>query len=162
MVTTSGIAALLYALLPLDRFGGWVAVLVVVVLIASLVPLAAARARRIIGSTRPALDAAEALITLLTLLVLGFATVYYVLSLRAPGQLSGIETKLDSVYYTVSILSTVGFGDVSADGQVARLAATVQMLFDLVFVALAVRLLGWAYRQRAEQNPRDRDAPPAR
>lgn len=43
----------------------------------------------------------------------------------------------------------MGFGDVHADGQVARLLVTLQMLVDLVFVALLVSVMGTEIGARA-------------
>nr|MDT0663822.1 potassium channel family protein [Micromonospora sp. DSM 115978] len=40
-------------------------------------------------------------------------------------------------YFTVTVLTTVGFGDVHATGQAARLVVTVQMGIDVLFIATA-------------------------
>jgi len=39
---------------------------------------------------------------------------------RTHGQMSGLETKTDAIYFTVTIVATVGFGDITATGQAAR------------------------------------------
>ena len=44
------------------------------------------------------------------------------------------------------MLSTVGFGDITPIGQAARVIVAIQMLFDLAFVGVAVRVLGQALR----------------
>ena len=87
---------------------------------------------------------------LLTLITLGFASTYVVLNDR-PGQISGISTKVDALYFSVTTLSTVGYGDIHATGQAARLAVTVQMVIDLVFIAAAFKLIGGVARDRAAQ-----------
>ena len=53
----------------------------------------------------------------MTFLVVSFAAVYYVLGTEMEGQMNGISTKTDSLYFTVTMLSTVGFGDITAVGQ---------------------------------------------
>ena len=52
-----------------------------------------------------------------------------------------VVTHTDALYFSMTILSTVGFGDINATGQLARIVVSVQMLFDLVFVASAIGLV---------------------
>jgi hypothetical protein len=40
-------------------------------------------------------------------------------------------TRTDALYFTVTVFSTVGFGDITAASQSARLVVTAQMLLDL-------------------------------
>jgi hypothetical protein len=70
--------------------------------------------------------------------MLFFAGVYYSLEVRDPGQISGLHTRLDSIYFTVTTLSTVGYGDIHAAGQAARAIVLLQMIFDLLVIGLAV------------------------
>ncbi len=54
---------------------------------------------------------------------------------------------------TVTVFSTVGFGDITPKTEVAQLVTTVQMLVDLVVVGVVVRLiLTTAARGRAPQS----------
>jgi hypothetical protein len=149
---TVAIAA--YFLMPLDRdLGVLLAAAVLCGLLVLLVPLTVRHAGRIERSPTPLRDAVKALLTLLTLLVVGFATVHYALARSAEDQFAGIDTKVDSLYFTVTVLSTVGFGDITAVGQVARAVVTVQMIFDLLFIGLAVRLIGQVVAQRRDDFP---------
>jgi voltage-gated potassium channel len=141
----------LYALAPMQGRRAWLGLLLGVAALAVVVPLTVHRARRLQVSERPILDAAETLVLLFTLLVLGFASGYVVLSQHA-GQMAGVDTKIDALYFTLTTLSTVGFGDAHAVGQTARLVVSVQMAFDLVFLAIAVRLLASVARERATQR----------
>jgi voltage-gated potassium channel len=74
----------------------------------------------------------------LYLAVLFFATAFYVLQLSQPEQFTGVGTRLDAFYFALSVVSTVGFGDVHADGQAARAVVSAQILFNLLVVSLAV------------------------
>jgi voltage-gated potassium channel len=141
----------LYAVAPMQGQRAWLGLLLGVVAIAVIVPLTVRRARRLQVSERPILDAVETLVLLFTLLVLGFASGYVVLSGHA-GQMEGVDTKIDALYFTLTTLSTVGFGDVHAVGQAARVVVSVQMVFDLAFIATAVRLLASVARERATQR----------
>jgi voltage-gated potassium channel len=83
------------------------------------------------------------LFMLLGLVVFVFALGYYLLESTSPGQIAGLETRTDALYFTLSTLGTVGFGDVHAEGQMARALVSLQILFDVVFVAaLAATLSG--------------------
>ena len=55
-------------------------------------------------------------------------------------------TKTDSLYFTVTVFATVGFGDITATSQAARLIVTVQMILDLIILGLGIRLLLGAAR----------------
>ncbi|MGH3363950.1 MAG: potassium channel family protein [Nocardioidaceae bacterium] len=88
------------------------------------------------------------LVTLLGAVLVVFAYGYYRLEVSDPGQMDGLETKTDSLYFTMQLLTTVGLGDVSAQGQVARTLAMVQMAFDLVFVAAGGSLLAGSIKER--------------
>ncbi len=67
------------------------------------------------------------------------------------------------MYYTVSTISTVGFGDIAAESDAARTLVTVQMLFDLALIAGLVRLVIVAtrtglQRQSVSRELRETDA----
>lgn len=83
----------------------------------------------------------QQLLTVLYLLVLGFALVYIVTATVSPEQFSGMANRSDALYFSVTIMGTVGFGDVHAAGTVARLMVTAQMLFNLIYLGTALRVL---------------------
>lgn len=70
--------------------------------------------------------------------VLFFALTYYVLAAGDPNQIAGLATRLDALYFSLTIVSTVGFGDVHATGQAARAIVCLQIGFDLLFISLAL------------------------
>lgn len=97
--------------------------------------------RRIMRSERPVVQAAEAL-TLSGLLFLTlFASTYYTLQSGQPASFGTELTKLDSLYFTVTVFATVGFGDIAPLSQLARGLVTAQMVGDLVFIGVAIRVL---------------------
>jgi hypothetical protein len=77
-----------------------------------------------------------------------FALGYYVLALSTPGQVDGLETRTDALYFTLSTVATVGYGDVHAVGQLARGLVIVQIVFNAVFVAALVTALRSRVRSR--------------
>lgn len=81
------------------------------------------------------------LLLLLELAVVIFAFVYYLIAVGLPGQFFGLETRLDALYFSMTTVSTVGYGDVSASGQLARAVVTVQLAFNIGFIAGIVGML---------------------
>lgn len=87
------------------------------------------------------------LVLLLTLTVLFFSWADESVS-RIPGQFADLHTKTDSLYFNVSTLATVGFGDVHPVGQLARAAVTLQIVFNLVFLGTGVSMITGFFRAR--------------
>jgi len=74
----------------------------------------------------------------------------------------GIDNRVDALYFTVSTVATVGFGDVHAVGSAARVAVTVHMVMDLLVLGIAARLVGPALTRRwAEKSGADPATPSA-
>ena len=63
-----------------------------------------------------------------------FAIVDDRIAAMSPDQITGIENRADALYFTVTIVSTVGFGDILATESAARRLATAQLLINLSFV----------------------------
>ena len=80
----------------------------------------------------------QGLLVALYVAVLFFALSYYLLAISNPEAIAGVETRLDALYFSLTIVSTVGFGDVHAINQAARAVVSLQLVFDLMFVSLAV------------------------
>ncbi len=95
----------------------------------------------------------ESLLLALCLAAIAFSLGY----LRMAGQFDGMQTKTDALYFTITTLATVGFGDIHAVGQGARVLVTIQMAVDLVFVATLLTIVSGLVDQRVRQ-PRGRDA----
>lgn len=155
LVTTVVLVALYY-LLPLDHVKN-----VPVTVVAGLVILTAVTVGqlRLIRTARyPALRAIEALASTLPLFLLLFASAYFIMAGSSPANFSTHSlTRTDALYFTVTVFSTVGFGDITAASQTARLVVTAQMLLDLLALGLVVRAFVGAV-QLARQQP-DSGAP---
>ena len=136
-----------YLVAPLDGdLAPLMAAVVLLGMLALMIPLTLREARRIAVVDRPIVHAAQALLLLLTLLIVGFATVHYTIETSYPDELVGLETKIDGLYFSTTVATTVGFGDITPVGQAARAIVTVQMIFDLLFLGVAVRILGTSLR----------------
>jgi hypothetical protein len=75
------------------------------------------------------------------LTVVFFSIIYLTLARSGTAEIVGLQTKVDALYFTITVLATVGFGDIHAVGQTARVVVTIQMVFDVLFVAAAVGAL---------------------
>lgn len=66
--------------------------------------------------------------------------------------MEGIETRLDALYFSATTMTTTGYGDIVATGQLARGLVTAQLVFDVVFVATVVGLIQAGIRRRQEAS----------
>ena len=100
----------------------------------------------IIRDPLPELRAGSSMITAVTLLVLMFSMTYATLASAHPEWFSEPLDKSSAIYFTVTILGTVGFGDITAIGHTARWVVTTQMIVDLILVVALGRVLLTAAR----------------
>jgi voltage-gated potassium channel len=144
--STAALVAIYY-LLPLDRSSTWVAVTMLVIGLAVLIALVVFQVRWILRSRFPGLRGVEALATSIPLFLLLFAATYVVLAAISARSFSEPLTRSDALYFTVTVFSTVGFGDITAKTEAARLVVTGQMIVDLVAVGLAVKVIVGAVKR---------------
>ncbi len=144
-----------YALLPLDGLSNVSALAVLFVALAAFVALLIVQLRAISRSDLPGLRAIEALATSVPTLLVIFAGTYYVMGSTAPDGFSESMSKLDSVYFTITVFATVGFGDITATAPQSRAAVTIQMIVNVLVLSVGLRvILGvvQAARQRAGRS----------
>ena len=150
----------LYFLLPLDHLASVPLAVILVVGLLVLLAVTGWQLRLVVGARYPAIRAGEALATTVPLFLLLFASVYFEMARASPANFSThLLTRTDALYFTVTIFSTVGFGDITAASQSARLVVTAQMLLDLLVLGLGIRAFVWAV-QRARQQPQPATDPP--
>jgi hypothetical protein len=150
--STAALVAIYY-LLPLNRVTGWVAVTTLVIGLVLLVGLVVYQVRSIIASRFPVLRGTEALATSIPLFLLLFAATYVVMATMSAGNFSEPLTRTDALYFTVTVFATVGFGDITATTQVARLVVTGQMIADLIIIGIAVKVIVGAVQRGRAQRP---------
>jgi hypothetical protein len=130
-----------YYLLPLDSAFTAKSVVGLVAGLVAVALLLGWQVRGIVSSERPRLRAMAALTTALPLFLLLFATTDYLLDRSVPGSFSEGMSRTDALYFTMTVFSTVGFGDISPRSQTARLLVTGQMTANLLLLGVAARVL---------------------
>jgi len=67
--------------------------------------------------------------------------------------------KIDAMYFTVTVFSTVGFGDITAKTDLARSIVTIQMLFNLVVLGLVAKVIFGAVDMGMKRRTANREEP---
>ncbi|MFF4579626.1 potassium channel family protein [Streptomyces sp. NPDC001389] len=157
-VTTTTILVAAYFLLPFSRRD--VNVLALVIGLSAVTAVFALQIRSITRSDHPRLRAVEALTTTLPLFLLMYSATYFVIEESAPGSFSEPLTRTDALYFTLTVFSTVGFGDIVAWTEPARILVMTQMVVNIVAVGVATRILFGAVEaavRRQTSGTRDPD-----
>ncbi|HKO39365.1 MAG TPA: potassium channel family protein [Solirubrobacterales bacterium] len=137
---------LLYALVPVPGTSGAAALLGMVVGLLFFVVLVGWQLQTIVRAEHPVLRAAEVIVFAVPMLVVIFAFTFLTISRADPQSFSEPLGRVDALYFTVSTVATVGFGDITPTSAGARMVVTFQMLFDLALLAGLVRLVVLATR----------------
>ena len=158
----------LYYVVPLQDLKGAHLAASLAVGMGILVVVIVVQVRTITTSRYPAVRAVEALALTAPFFLLLYATAYFVLAQDNAANFSTHQlSRTDALYFTVTVFSTVGFGDITATSQSARVIVTVQMVLDLVIIGLGVQAFRGAVsmgRQRSQAGsalePPPEDPPP--
>ena len=138
---TAVLLVVAYYLWPAGPPRGTATLTSVVLILAVLVALLAWQVRAISTAREPRLRAIEALATSIPLFVVLFAGFYVNLSAYEPESFSEPLGRTDALYFTITTLATVGFGDITAVSETARVAVTVQMVAGLVLLGVGVKVV---------------------
>ena len=109
--------------------------------IALFAAILAWQARRIVGAELPELRAIQALGVVIPLFLVLFASFYLSLSNSSPVTFTQQLDHTRAIYFTITVFSTVGFGDITPRTDLARIIVSAQMLLDLVIIGAVVRML---------------------
>jgi len=96
--------------------------------------------RLIVNADYPGLRAVEALAVTTPLYLIIFAASYYLIGESNPASFTEPLDRTSSLYFTVTVFATVGFGDIAAKTQLARIVVMIQMVLDLLILGLGLRL----------------------
>jgi voltage-gated potassium channel len=138
---TAALLVSLYFVVPVENRPHQSVVLRLGVALVVFVVVLANEIRLIAGHDRPMLRATIAMATVIPLFLVLFAWIYLTMAHSEPTAFRVPLSRMSALYFTVTVFSTVGFGDITPKTDVARLVVTVQMLTDLAVVAVVVRLI---------------------
>jgi voltage-gated potassium channel len=148
-----------YYLLPLDHLAGVPLGVFLAAGLLALTAMTAYQVRAIIRARYPGIRAIEALAATAPLFLLLFATTYVLMAQADLGDFNVHPlTRTDSLYFTVTVFATVGFGDITATSQTGRLIVTAQMILDLIVLGLGIRVFLGAVQRGQQQDAAQQEA----
>src|SRR5215472_3128534 len=154
-LASSAILVTVYYLLPLNHSSRWLGITMLVIGLVLLTGLVAVQVRWVATSRYPKLRAIEALATSVPLFLLLFASTYAVTAAIAAGSFSQPMTHTNALCFTVTVFATVGFGDITAKTEAARLLVTGQMILDLIILGVGARVIVGAITRGRQRRPQD-------
>jgi hypothetical protein len=154
-----------YALVPLEGDWGWAGLVAGGGAALAIVVVVVRRVRRVLHAERPVPEAIAAIVVTATLTIFTSSATYFAMSQSTEGSFRGLETKVDATYFAVTIMTTVGFGDIVPVSQAARLVTTLHMIFTVALVGAALRLITLAARHNLSRRggaagPSEASGPP--
>jgi hypothetical protein len=144
----------LYYLVPLDSASAPVAATFLIVGLIGFIALVAAQVRWIIRSRYPMLRGIEALAISVPLFLLLFAGTYVAMADLSIKNFGEHLSHTAGLYFSVTVFTTVGFGDITAKTDAARLVVTGQMIADLIVIGVGIRVLVGAVRRGQQRTGR--------
>jgi len=130
-----------YYLAPLDRPLDPGTLIAFVLALAVVGAVIAWHVRNILTSDVPRLRAVQTVAVGVPMLLLVFASVYVQIETNQPNSFSETLSRTDALYFTVTVFSTVGFGDIAPKSELARIATMTQMLTGLIVLGLVAKIV---------------------
>ena len=135
-----------YFLIPVEGAEALAGLLACVGIVVILVVFAR-QISRVSRSRRPVLAAVEALVLVFGLFLSFFSLLYVSLSTSDPAAFTQQVDKVAGIYFTTTVLTTVGFGDISPVSDTARVMVTLQMVLGMVLIGTAFKALGFSAKR---------------
>lgn len=130
-----------YFALPWKTFDDWAGLAIVLAFLAVALLTAVWQIGQIMRSPTPAVQAIQALAIIAPIYLLAFSLGYFMLSANDPSQFNEPLSRMSSLYFTISVFATVGFGDITASVDLSRAVVTVQMVLNLIVVGVGIKII---------------------
>ncbi|MDO8731600.1 MAG: potassium channel family protein [Actinomycetota bacterium] len=150
--TVAGFIAIMWALSLVPETADytlWRPIAIVIFGVAVYIYFFIRQLRRVENSKYPAVSGFEALILVAAMFLAFFAAVYVMMSASDPSSFSEPLDHFNSLYFALTVLATVGFGDITPVQSDARMVCMVQMAIDIVFIAVVIRAVTSAAQNSA-------------
>jgi voltage-gated potassium channel len=156
-LVTATLLLVLYYVLPMNGAVNTHTVLLLILCLAVFVAILTWRIWGITQSEYPGLRAIETLAIMVPVYILVFAATYFVAERADSAYFTQQMTRSGALYFSVTVFSTVGFGDITPSTDAARLVVAAQMLLDLLLLGFGVRVFVSAVnlgrQRRAPRKP---------
>ena len=153
-VIYAALALVVYLLVPFSgRFGGVVAARSALGLL-MLVVVLGWQLRAVVTAPFPQLRAVEGFALVVPLTAVLFASTYLALSAATPDAFSERLDHVGALYLSMATMTTIGFGDIAARSDAARIVVMVQMVADVAVLDIATRIAVLTVRSALEGQPR--------
>jgi voltage-gated potassium channel len=113
---------------------------------------------KIMGAEHPELRAAEALAIAVPVVLIVFSFTYLSLSHVRPGSFSEPLDHVRAIYFVITVISTVGFGDITPKTDAAMIVVSFQIMLDLVLLVGIVRAVFFAAQVGVRRRQSEREA----
>ena len=130
-----------YFVAPLDRRVTSSAVVFLALGLVVVIVLIWWQLRSIGRAKHPGVRGASTLALVGAFFLLVFAVTYFLMARGNPQTFNEPLNRADSLYFTVTVFTTVGFGDIVPLTQTARVVVTVQMVGDLLVLGVLLRVV---------------------
>jgi len=141
-----------YFLVPVEGEGARATAVFACLGIATILAVFARQISRVSRARRPVLAAVEALVLVFVLFLCLFALLYVSMSVNDPEAFTQSVDKVAGIYFTTTVLTTVGFGDISPISNIARIMVTVQMVLGMVLIGTAFKALGFSAKRAVDSR----------
>ena len=148
---------LVYVALPGNGYSGWRELGRVAAAMLLVAVVFAWQTRQVAGSAMPELRAVQALGVIIPMFLLAFASIYLSLSNASADSFTEPLDHVGSLYLTVTVFATVGFGDITPVSHTARVVAIIQMILDLAILGFAARVVFGVARRSFDRETTDGD-----
>lgn len=136
--------------LNLSLLAVWLVVLAVVIVV---------QTRQIMSAEFPLLRAVGVLAVVLPAYLVAFSIAYYLMAAHTAASFGEPLTRMGALYFTVTVFATVGFGDIHARDDAAMAVVTIQMVLNLLLLAVGVRAVIAAARLGRDRRAEAADPP---
>ncbi len=143
-VATVALCGVGYFVLPWTSVDGISTVMLLVGGLLVVLAVAVWQIRQILRSDETTVQAIETLALILPVYLLGYAVGYSLMSQSSPTYFSEPLSRMDALYFSLTVFSTVGFGDITATTDPSRAVVSVQIIGNLILIGVGIRVVAAA------------------